>query len=85
MGIAEQDTNCRKVLILYRNISIFIFPLVSYALYIAVSFAYAKYYYDLNFGAEPNGSIKTILASCLTFWNGLLVLFSCFHLAFFLR
>ena len=84
MGITDHDTNCKKAIILYRNISILIFPLISYALYIGVSFAAAKNDYDEQFGAKPSLSKERVLALCLLFWNGLLVLLSCLHLAFFL-
>ena len=54
MGIADQDTNCKKAMTLYKNISIFIFPLISYAFYIADSLSYASYYYDVEIGAKTS-------------------------------
>ena len=85
MGIADYDTNCRKALILYRNISIFAFPLMSHALYIATSLVVANYLYDAEIALETSIRIGDVLSSCLAFWNGLLVLLSCFHLAYFVR
>jgi hypothetical protein len=84
VGIADQNLKCSKVLTTYRNIAIFIFPLVAFAFYLANSLAYAQYNYDYINRIANSGKKTNISSGCSEIWNGLLVILSCVHLAFFL-
>ena len=85
MGVANQNLKCSKALTLYRNIAIFFLPLVAFVIYIVTSLAYAQYYFDYFNGTELNGKKTEIIYGCLEFLNGVLVVLSCIHLAFFFQ
>ena len=42
----RQEAQSKKVLMYYKNISIFVFPLISYALYVCYSVALGNFKYD---------------------------------------
>ena len=74
-----------KYLLVYRNMGIMLFPLISYALYLAESLTYAEALYD-NLHVTPTSvKIPNLLGGCLFSWNGILILLSCIHLGLFLR
>lgn len=82
--VLDPKLNCRGLLTPYKNITIFVFPIFSYALYIAIIFVNSKYYYDFFNDINASEKKSDIIFVCLYFWNVLLILLSCINMGLFL-
>ena len=79
-----QNGKYKNILKYYKHISIFTFPLISYALFVcycvvAVNYFYDFYHFKLD-KAETAFRKRLIIYKCLLSWNGFLILLSCMHL-----
>jgi hypothetical protein len=85
VGVADQNLKCNKALTYYKIIVIFLLPLVTFALYVVKSSANAFHYFEKFNGETTDEHLDNIIGGCLYFWNGILVVLSCIHLAYFLN
>ena len=88
--IADLEENRKKKMLnLYRKLTIFLFPLITYGLYFAVSYFDGLYYFQYERKVEQttlNHIMKevNILYACLYGWDCVLVVLSCIHLGLLL-
>lgn len=82
--VTDNKIKNKKGLLYYRNIAIFLFPLISYVLYLAESLTYAHAIYENLHGTPTSLKVPNRLGGCLFTWNGFLILLSCIHLGILL-